>query len=1318
MPGLYEKTKIRQCENTVIPIASTAYWHCKKPLFSFAHYDETLLESHAAFPIRLAFAWRFLRVAVACLVLGVGLLQLVANSRLFGSVICLDLRMKKAKKTVVKKSLKTEEKPRCALVAIGASAGGLDAFQEFFDQMADDSGMAFVLVQHLDPNHQTLMPELLAKHTPMPVKQIEDCLCVEPNHVYVIPPNAVLEMDKCSFRVKPLNSPPSRKVIDQFFCSVAEDQKENVIGIILSGTGFDGAHGLKVIKEHGGMTIAQTPSTARFESMPRSAISTGAVDHVLPVKEMPAFVCKYVSHLERLHQRKTAEAINREASACFPKIFQLLRKKTGHDFSRYKESTLIRRIQRRMQVVYLDSMAKYVEHLRENPHEVEALFKDLLIGVTQFFRDPKIFDGVSHKVIPQIFKEKGPDNTVRVWVPGCASGEEAYSFAILLAEYRERMKNPPQIQIFATDLDVEALEFARKARYPEDIAEQVSPERLKRFFKRVGSSYEAIDEIREMCIFSPHNLIKDPPFSRLDLISCRNLLIYLESDMQRRLLPLFHYALNPCGFLFLGPSENIASRSEYFRPIDLKHRIFQRKPTVLQAPVHVPLIDRGHVTKLQTTVAPQFNVPKEQTLARSIERLILEDYAPASVIINQQGDAMYFSGNTGKYLEPGTGLPTNKIINLARKNLRLELRTVIHRAVTTGQEVIRQNVPFKSGRDTTVINIIVRPLKELSNEPDLFIVVFQELVAAANTQAISASEFAHVEHPIIKQLENELRTVKDELQTTIEELETSNEELKSANEELLSMNEELQSGNEELQTSKEEMQSVNDELQRKMEELDAANNTTQQILRSITDGFAVLDKQWRFSYVNERYEDIARPLQRTSGNVLGKNIWNEFPELQGSDAELQLRRAMEQHIAVEFEYNSPILNRTFDIRAYPSENSLSLYLLDITERKRAMEIQERLATVVEYSDDAIVTKTLDGIVTTWNKGAERIFGYTAEEMIGKPIVLLIPQNRPDEEPSILARLRRGERIDHYETIRRRKDGTLIDVSLTVSPLRNADGRIIGASKIARDITAQKRAQLALQKANDELEQRVLERTASLQETTEQLETFCYTIAHDLRSPLRAQQSFAQILLDDYHNALDEAGRDYAQRIVASALRLDMLVHDLLTYSRLSRTELRFEPVELGKLIDDVEQALVDPIRASNATISKGHFFPVRAHAPTLEFVISNLFTNGFKFVKPGVTPHLNVWSETRGEFVRLWVEDNGIGIAPEHQQRIFGVFERLHPSDVYPGTGMGLAIVKKGVERMHGRVGLESTADKGSRFWLELPKAQKVGRALRLRRRI
>lgn len=1228
-------------------------------------------------------------------------------------------RKSKTSKGARKKDESCPESQRCPIVAMGASAGGLEVFQRFFTVMPPDTGMAFVLVQHLDRSHETLMPEILSKHTVMPVLKVEEGLKVQANHVYVIAPNVSLTIDGCTFRLASLAN-AERKSIDQFFRSVAADQRENVIGIVFSGTGTDGTLGLKAIKESGGLTMAQVPDSAKFDSMPRNAISTGCVDYVLTVEEMPARIVEYINHLNVLHQRKSAEMIQHEALIHLPEIFPLLKKKTGHDFSRYKQSTLARRIQRRMQVVYLDSVFKYVAFLRDNPDEVDALFKDLLIGVTQFFRDAESFDVLAKKVIPQLFEGKKKDGVVRVWVPGCSSGEEAYSFAILLAEHAQEIKDPPRIQVFATDLDAEALEFARKARYPEDIAEQITTERLQQFFRKTGPVYEVVDEIREMCIFSPHNLIKDPPFSRLDLISCRNLLIYLEVDLQRRLLPLFHYALNPCGYLFLGPSENVASRSELFRAVDQKHRIFQRKPTLLQSPVHVHLMDSGHVTRFQTLTSPAITLPKEQNLARSIERVILEEYAPASAVINQQAEVLYFSGNTGKFLEPPSGVPSNKIISMARKNLRLELRSAIHRAISSGKEVVRKNISFKSGREVQQFDLIVRPLPEVGKEAELYIVIFRELIAGTGI-ARAADDFADHEHPIIRQLENELRTTKEDLQTTIEELETSNEELKSANEELLSMNEELQSGNEELQTSKEEVQSANDELQRKIEEVEAAN--------------------------------------------------------------LELRQAHED--------------------------------------------RARLAAIVQNSDDAIIGKALDSIITSWNRAAERIFGYTADEIIGKSILTIIPHDLHDEEAKIISKLRRGERIEHYETARLTKDGRRIIASISASPIRDANGFIVGVSKIARDITEQrknhealqrrerllsdffengaiglhwvgpdgtilranrtelallgyapeeyighniaefyvdaplikdilhkltcgqtlenyearmrckdgsikhvlissnvlwedgkfihtrcftrditeqKKAELALQKAKEELELRVEERTASLRETTEQLETFCYTVAHDLRSPLRAQQSFAQVLLEDYKDVLDETGRNYLQRILASASRLDKLVNDLLAYSRISRSEIIFQNIDLGKVVGEVREHLADDIQNQKGRITIGPLLTVCAYEPILHLVITNLMANALKFVAPGAVPDIHIWSEEKDSFVRLWIEDKGIGISPEHIEKIFGVFQRLHPMDKYPGTGIGLAIVRKGVDRMGGSVGVESEIETGSRFWIELKK--------------
>jgi two-component system CheB/CheR fusion protein len=761
----------------------------------------------------------------------------------------------------------------------------LEAFQAFFAGMPADSGMAFVLVQHLDPRHETLMPELLARHTPMPVLLVPDETKVEENHVYVIPPNATLTIDDCTLRVtRPERSRGRRTPIDSFFRSLAEDQGDDAVAVVLSGTGTDGALGVKAVKEHGGLTLVQAPASAHYDSMPRAAILTGMADDVLPVQEMPARLMRHLGSLAEL-RGGGAHGLREELGDQLVKICSLLRRKTGHDFSRYKRSTLVRRIRRRMAELRGDSVTAYVERLRDDPKEVDQLFRDLLIGVTNFFRDPDAFQLLAHKVIPRMFDKKGIDGQVRVWVPGCATGEEAYSLAILLREQALLLDEPPHVQLFATDIDAHALEAARQGWYPERIAEQVSEERLARFFVRHGNMLQVAKEIREMCLFSTHNLITDPPFSRLDLMSCRNLLIYLEADLQKKLVPLCHYALRSGGYLFLGPSESVTSWPELFRTVDRRHRIFQSKDVVLRPPVSFPLAERTRYPHSRL-VSEEPPAPQSggQNVARAFERILLDHYSPACVLINERGDIAYFSPRTGRYLEAPAGTPTLNVFDMARQGLRLDLRTAIHKAMTSRAPVTHENVSFELEGRTQRVSLSVRPMFELGgDDPGLYMVVFQEIAGAelaepgteAGEDGASRAVRPDAADGIIQRLEAELRSTKDHLQATLEELESSNEELVSSNEELLSINEELQSANEELQTSKEELQSVNEELEtinaelkKKIDELDRLNSDLLNLFQSTQIATIFVDRDLRIKKFTPAATEVFRLIESDAGRLI------------------------------------------------------------------------------------------------------------------------------------------------------------------------------------------------------------------------------------------------------------------------------------------------------------------------------------------------------------------------------------------------------------------------------------------------------------------
>ena len=550
--------------------------------------------------------------------------------------------------------MKQESTNGFLIVALGASAGGLEPLETFFDRMPADAGIAFVIIQHLAPDHPTALPQILARHTAMSVEEAKNHTQIEPDHVYVIPPNATLTIENGALRVTPAAEARGvRTPIDAFFGSLADDRSENAVCIMLSGTGTDGTLGLRAIKEHGGMALAQSLESAKYDAILRSAIGTGLVDHVLPVDGMPGKIQEYAAHLASFNGNGKADGIREQLGAYMGKIHAILRRRVGHDFSQYKESTVARRLERRMKSLQIDTVEQYVEQLTRVPEEADRLFNDLLIGVTQFFRDADAFKALSEEVIPKLFAGKGSDDEVRVCVVGCATGEEAYSIGMLLREHAATLDRAPKMQVFATDIDNEALASARKGRYPESIAEHVSAERLERFFTKQESAWQVNRELRELCLFSSHSFIKDPPFSRLDLISCRNVMIYLGQELQRKIIPLFHYALRPGGYLFLGPSESTASHGELFETVDKKHRIFQRKESLPRPPVDFPLADVGR-PKLP---GEKLSESEERELPRRLERVILQRYRPACIAVKESGEGVYFSGRLSRYIEQPTGSP-------------------------------------------------------------------------------------------------------------------------------------------------------------------------------------------------------------------------------------------------------------------------------------------------------------------------------------------------------------------------------------------------------------------------------------------------------------------------------------------------------------------------------------------------------------------------------------------------------------------------------------------------------------------------------------
>jgi two-component system CheB/CheR fusion protein len=772
------------------------------------------------------------------------------------------------------------------IVAIGASAGGLEALAQFLGHVPVGCGMAFVVIQHLDPDHKGMMPELLQRTTLMPVVQAKNRIKVRPDCVYVIPPNADLSILHDSlYLLEPIAPRGLRLPIDFFFRALADDRQEQAIGVILSGMGSDGTLGVRAIKERGGLVLAQDPLTAKFDSMPKSIIDAGLAEIIAAAEKLPQRIIDTL-HLQQPAKMAVSDVESVDQKSAFDKICILLRERTGHDFSFYKKTTVYRRIERRMAIHQLDRISEYVHHLRENPQELDLLFKELLIGVTNFFRDPATWAYLQEKTLPDLLAATPPGTTLRAWVAGCSSGEEAYSLAIIFRELQEQRKPHERcsLQIFATDLDPDAIEKARRALYPANIAIDVSEARLKRFFVEDGNSFRVAKEIREMVVFAPQNIIMDPPFTKLDILTCRNLLIYLGAELQKKLLPLFHYSLKPGGILMLGSAESIGNFTDLFEPLESKARLFKRSNSLLH-PDELEFPTRHFPTKAAPPMEPkpETSTANLQTLA---DQLLLQKFSPAAVLVTATGDLVYINGRTGKYLEPAAGKVNWNIHAMARDGLRQEISLALPRALRSGESVVSSNLRVGNNGGSQLVDLTIFPIQEPAPLRGMAMLVITD-VATPLEVAIETGKRSPRRAQRELELEKALAQAQQEVQRLREEMQTSQEEVKSASEELQSTNEELQSTNEELTTSKEEMQSLNEELQTvnvelqsKVDELSSANNDMKNLLNSTDIATIFLDNALhvrRFTTQATRLfklipGDIGRPLSDIVTNLTYPNL--------------------------------------------------------------------------------------------------------------------------------------------------------------------------------------------------------------------------------------------------------------------------------------------------------------------------------------------------------------------------------------------------------------------------------------------------------------
>ena len=1205
--------------------------------------------------------------------------------------------------------------PSFPIVGVGASAGGLDAFIQLLGPMPPGLGMAFVLIQHLDPTHPSHLVDALAKKTEMPVHEIQDGMRVEPGHVYVIAPNAEVSLRDGAFAVVGREHRAGKVPlpIDVFFRALATDRRTQAIGVVLSGTANDGTEGLRAIKAEGGVALVQDPHTAKFSGMPEHAVASGVVDLALPIPDLAKELVRLAKHPYLAGPQGASERAQPGSDVDFVAVLEALRDVIGVDFSEYKSATVRRRLARRMTVRRVDTLRDYAVLVKENEAEAQALFDDLLIHVTAFFRDPDVFDALKQHVFPEILQHKRGHDPIRVWIAGCSTGEEVYSIAIALCEFLEAARVKRQVQIFGTDLSETAVQRVRAGVYAENVVGNLGPERLQRFFTKVEGGYRVGKSIRDVCVFVRHDLARDPPFAKLDLISCRNVLIYFNQALQQRSLETFHYCLNTPGFLVLGQSEGIPGRQELFAAVDKANKVFVR--TAVPRKLRPVSGKRLSVTgSAEHPARPSDAAPTAAELSRQVDALLLGAYAPPGVVVNERTEVLEFRGHTAPYIEAAPGQPQISLFKMIRAGLLSDLRVALGRAKKEQTSVRRERVQFATDAATARCNIVVVPLAGMAESPDrLFAVMFEPLPPPPPVEGKSRPRGGE-RSARGNALEHELKATKEYLQALITEhqqandaLATTNEELVSSNEELLSMNEEMETAKEELQSTNEELTTLNDEMQTRNVELNQLNNDIINLLNGVEIAIVIVDAQLRI----RRFTPQARTTLNLLPSDIGRPISDIRPNVDVADLAQQITEVIATVTLKELEVQDGA-GRWYrlQIRPYKTlDNTVDgavLTLVDVDSLKRAQQDaewgREYSAGIVEAVQVPIVVLDDKLAVQSANEAFYETFHMSPQNTQRRSLFALGDGqwSAGDLRGRLDSMLREGTRFQNVKIeVDVPRLGTRT-MSLSARPVRSGHGMAPMIVLAMEDITDRELAE----REREQLLAQAQSATAGAEEATQAKDRFLAVLSHELRTPLSALLLQVELLR---RRTADGAGIDANIDAIERAARIQArLTDDLLDVSRIvaGKLDLALERVDVaalaGEAIDMVRGLAERHGVTVDATLAES-VGPVFGDPTRLRQVVWNLLSNAIKATPEGGRVAIDV--ERREGRACIRVSDTGAGISADFLPHIFDVFSQAHPA-MAGGLGLGLAIVRHVVEQHHGTVVAESPGEGcGATFTVTLP---------------